>query len=419
MSEPTVNWNWWLCKTSNLGQIALLNSSHDKQLQLMLNQGGSAKFWMNLEDEKSYSIENHITSVVCYRNNKAKWSGEIFETEEICANTNEAKINVTVLGWFELLNKRSIHTGNEWYEMAIKASGRTIIRYPIEEHEKELEEIQKQYEAVVAENFYTPIATESAQQLFYSNTPMASIMNDLIIRANIDSPTGITIGEVAPTNSINLTLQQFQNVGEEITKITALESGPDFAIDPLTRKFSTYRNKFYENNEGLAGLGRNRGAGVRFTFPGNCISVNRKRMGTKTQNRTEAIGVYSVGKAESVSSVQENGLFEGSDSLPEVVNTNILNAYANVETDTLEKPFTMVTFNPKSIAASDIPVSAVPKPFEDYEIGDIVYTTVNKGRFKLGAEKVPQSTRVFGMTVNIEDSGAEVVNGIQTNYSSL
>lgn len=419
MSELSVSWNWWLCKTSNLGQIALLNSAHDKQLQLMLNQGGSARFWMNLEDEKSYDIENHKTSILCYRNGKAKWSGEVFETEEICTNTNEAKINVTVLGWFELLNKRLIHTGYEWYEMAIKASGRTIVRYPIAEHEKELEEIQKQYEAVVAEKFYIPVATESAQQLFYSNIPMASIMNDLIIRANIDFPTGITIGEVAPTNSINLTLQQFQNVGEEITKITALESGPDFAIDPLTRKFSTYRNKFYENNEGLAGLGRNRGAGVRFTFPGNCLSANRKMMGTKTQNRTEAVGIYSIGKAESISSIQENGLFELSDSLPEVVNTNILNAYANVETDTLEQPFTIITFNPKSVSASDIPVSAVPRSFEDYEIGDIVYATVNKGRFKLGTEKIPQATRVFGMTVAVEDSGTESITGIQTNYSSL
>jgi hypothetical protein len=413
MSSPNVKYDWWLCKTKGLEQITQLSSAHDKQLQLALDQGGTGTFWLHIEDKKTAYIEEHKTSVLVYRNKNPIWSGEIFDCLENVDNNNNFTLQVTVLGWFELLNKRMIHTGYEWKEMAVKASGRTIIKYLPSEHEKELEQIQKQYEAVLAEGFYKEVATESAQQLFYHETPLAEVINDLIIRANIDVPTGITIGEIAPTNSINQTFQQFQNVGEAIMKLVNLESGCDFHIDPVTRKFNTYRN---EIRGGIAGLGVDRGSKVRFTYPGNCVLANRSSKGTKTQNRTEAIGQYSVGKEESIQSIEENGLFEAQDSLPEVVNQNILNAYAAIETLTLEQPFKVLTFNPRAVNNSQS--YAVPRPFEDYEIGDIVYAVVNKGpRFKVGFP-TPQAVRIFGFNINDEDSGTEKITGIQTTYQS-
>lgn len=411
MTSPS--WNWYVCKTSNLSRIAdITNNAHSKKLQLMLNKGGTGTCWFHIEDKKTIYIEEHKTSIVTYRDNKAVWSGEIFDCEENIDNQNNFVLSVTALGWFEILNRRKVHTGYEWKEMAIKASGRSIKIYPSEEHEKELEEIQKQYEEVIAEKFYIPVATESAEQLFYSNVPMAEIANDLIIRANIDSPTLITVGDIAPTNSINITIQQFQNVGEEITKLTAIESGFDFEIDPLTRKFNTYRE---EIKGGIAGKGVDRGSGIRFTYPGNCVLANRKSEGTKTQNRTEAIGQYGVGKSEGVQSREENGLFEGTVNAPEVTNTNILIALATVETLTLEQPFKIVTFNPRVVNNSES--FSVPRPYIDYEIGDIVYTVINKGpRFKIGL-KNPQPVRIYGFTIAPEDSGVERVTGIQTVYS--
>lgn len=412
MTEVNVQYDWWLCKTANLEQITQLNSSHGKNLQLMLNQGGTGKCWLHIEDPKTIYVEEHKTSIICYRNKKAIWSGEIFDCEENVDNNSNFVLQITALGWFEILNRRLVHTGYEWKEMAVKASGRTIARYPAAEHEKELEVIQTQYEAVTAEGFYTPVATESAQQLYYANVPMAVIANDLLIRANIDSPTKITVGEVAPTNSLNTTIQQFANVGEQITKLTAIESGFDFNIDPLTRKFNTYRNTI---RGGIAGLGRDRGPGVRFTYPGNCVLASRKAEGMKTQNRTEAVGQYGVGKAESVQSIDENGLFETVDSLPEVTNTNILIAYASIETLTLEQPFKILTFNPRAVNNSQS--YSVPRPFEDYEIGDIGYAVVNKGpRFQVGL-KTPQPVRIFGFNVADEDIGTEKITGLQTTYS--
>lgn len=395
-----------------MSQITEITGAHQKLFQLMLNHSGTFTNWMHLEDSNTQYIEEHKTCYVVYRNSVPIWSAPIYQCIENADNNLNATLNITAMGWFELLNKRIVHTGYEWKEMAIKASGRTIISRPIAEHEKESEEIETLYNDVISEGFYVPIATESAQQLFYANIPMAEIANDLIIRANIDVPTGITIGLVAPTNSINLTIQQFSNVGEQITKLTSIESGFDFDIDPLTKKFNTYRDIV---RAGVTGKGVDRGSKIRFTYPGNCVLVSRSSDGTKTQNRTEAIGEYSIGKSESTQSINENGLFEDTVSAPEVVNLNILNAYAAVETIYLEQPFKIITFNPRAV--TDLKSHAVPRPFEDYEIGDIVYAVVQKGpRFQIGL-KNPQPVRVYGFNLELSDNNVENVTRIQTVYS--
>lgn len=388
---PAVQWNWWLCKSSNLGQIAELTSAHSKNLQLMLNQPGKATFWLHLEDERTKYVEELKTCVVCYRNGKAIFSGPVFECVENADNTSNATLQVTAMGWFELLNHRIVHTGREWEEMLSK-SGES----------------------------YTPVATESALQLYYGRLvepfgiPRNEIAVDLINRANIDVPTGITIGLNPEVSSLNYTVPQFHPVGELISQLTSIENSFDFKIDPLTRKFNIYYNQIKENST-IYGLGQDRGQGIRFTYPGNCIIINRSAYGTKTQNRTEAQGQYGVEKGESLSSISENGLFEKSESLTDVVNIDILIAYANIQTLTLEQPFKIITFNPRSV--NDSESHAVPRPFEDYDIGDIVYATFKKGpRFVVGYPN-PQPVRIFGLNLEIDDTGREKITQIQTVYS--
>jgi hypothetical protein len=412
MMIPTVEHNWVLAKTSNLEPIKQLTGAHDKRILPFLNQPGTATTWLHLLDPDCELIEEHKTSLICYRNERAIWSGEIFDCEEI-SEANTDQLQITAMGWFQLLNERIVHTGLEWEQMVVTRSGRNIIRYPTES--KEVEEIEKQYEETVASGFYTPLATESALSLFYNNKPFSEIARDLIERANIDVPTGVTMGLVPPMNSINLTVPQFHPVGELLTQLTSIESGFDFNIDPLTRKFNIYWNTI---RGGITGLGQDRGAGVRFTYPGNCTKVSRKRLGTKTQNRTEAVGQLGVGKAESIQSINENGLFEKSENLSDVVNENILTAFAEIQTLTLEKPFTIITFQPKSVGPGDVPISEVPRPFEDYELGDIVYSVIEKGnRFRVGMEN-PQPIRIYGFSLEITDEGQEKISNLQTTYTS-
>lgn len=412
MSETSVVWNWWLCKTSNLGQIAELTSAHSKQLQLMLNQPGSATFWLHLEDDRTKYVEEHKTCIVCYRNGKAIWSGPVYKCVENADTTGNATLQVTAMGWFELFNRRDVHTGEEWEKMAVRFSGRTP--------SSEATVLAAEYKAVIEEEKYTPVAMESSLQLYYGKLkepfgiPRNEIAVDLINRANIDVPTGVTIGTNPTCRSLNYTVPQFHPVGELISQLTSIESSFDFNIDPLTRKFNIYFNEIRPHST-IYGLGQDRGQGVRFTYPGNCVLVNRSSDGLRTQNRTEAVGPYGVGKAESITSISENGLFEKNETLTDVVNIDVLRAYANIQTSTLEQPFKILTFNPRAVNNSES--YSVPRPFEDYEIGDIVYTTIKKGpRFVVGIPN-PQPVRIFGLAVNIEDSGVEKITNIQTVYS--
>ena len=168
---------------------------------------------------------------------------------------------------------------------------------------------------------------------------------------------------------------------------------------------------------GIAGKGINRGTRIRFTFPGNCTAVGRSSAGTKMQNRTEAVGVYAVGKAESVESINKyKMLFEGEVSAPEQVVLPYLVAYASAETVTLENPFRILTFTPRSVTNSKS--FSVPKPFEDYEIGDVVYCKIKKGkRLVVGIPNL-QPVRIYTMIINIEETGTEKITGIQTTYES-
>lgn len=382
----SVDYRFWLVRSSDLGQIAdLTTNTHNKDLQLALNQGGTFNCNMNLLDDKCIYVEEHKTAFIIYRNQRDIWSGPVFDcVEESDASSDSLKI--TAMGWFELFNKRILHTGEEFEKMIAKSK-----------------------------STYVPLGEESSQELVYANKPMSFIAADLINRANIDVPTGVTLGEVPETNSINLRLQQFESIGQQLTKLTAIESGFDFEIDPLTKKFNMYYN---EIRGGIVGKGIDRGSRVRFTYPGNCSKAVRTSRGTKTQNRTEVIGTYGVGKDEEITSIQENGLFENSVSLSDVVNENILIAYAVSETLTLAYPFKVITFQPKSLSEIDNKTPTVPRPFEDYEIGDIGYTIIKKGkRFQVGLQN-PQPVRLFSFNIGVDDNARETISNIQTTYTS-
>ena len=390
MSELSVQWNWWLVKTSNLEQITELTGAHNKKLQLVLNQAGTATCWLDLLDENTKYIEEMKTSIICYRNGIPIFGGPIYKCIET-SDASSSQLQITIFGWFKLLEKRIVHTGAEW-EAILIASGKS----------------------------YTPLATESALQLFYSiekGATFTTIAADLINRANIDVSTGITLGAIPATNALNFTIPQFHPIGELITQLTTIESGFDFKIEPTTRVMNMYYNMV---KAGTVGLGIDRGTGTIFTYPGNCKKAERSADGGKLQNRSEVIGqLNNIGKYPpgNTPSIEEYGLFEASESLSDVVNTDILIAYAGIQVATLERPLKIITLYPKPIGPNDVSTTSVPRPFEDYELGDIVYTTIEKGpRFIVGTV-TPQPVRIFAMNIEIDDNGVERIENLQTTYT--
>lgn len=404
---PVVDWKVWLVNASNFAQIQdLTESLHDKKLSLQLNSSGKATGWMNLLDPLSSLIVEHQTALLFYRNGMPVWSGPIMQTGDDSTDKSD-RVSITAMGWFQLLMQRILHTGAEFQTML--ANFRAGLSY---------------VPGIGTRGGYTPgfyigdyagIGTESATQLVYSNKAMGAIAVDLLTRANIDIPTGIQLGALQSTNSINLTLQQFQNVGQQILRLANLESGFDFDIDPLTRYFNVYNQQI---KSGISGKGIDRGQGVLFTYPGNCISAGRSRDGTRTANRVEATGQYGIGRADDVQSQGSNGLFEANESLSDVVETNTLIAFANAEVAVRKNPWQVVKFTPRSVIADDVVAHGVPQPFADYAVGDVVYATINRGpRLQIGINN-PQPVRIYGFDVDITDDGVEKVSSIQTQYTA-
>lgn len=390
---PFVDWRFWLVNASNLSQIADITSIlKSKQLVLQLNSAGKLTGQMNLLQPITASIVEHQTAIIAYRNGTPVWSGPIFTTKE-SSNATSDILTITAMGWFQILNQRIIHTGAE-------------------------------FQAMKGTQPYSGIGTESATQIVYAAQQMRAIAHDLLLRANIDVPTSMSVGLAPNTNAVNLTLQQFQPVGQQILRLANVESGFDFDVDPITRALNVYYQTVVA---GVTGKGVDRGRGILFTYPGNCSDAERDKDGTHTANRYEAIGQnVGVGRADDLVSQQQNGLFEDQGSLSDVVDNNILIAYANAEIVVRAQPWTVITVTPRpASAAIDTPtaaqygtkIGAVPQPFQDYGIGDIVYAVIRRGpRMQIGVQ-TPQALRVFGFTISIDDSGIERVSGLQTTYS--
>lgn len=408
----TVEHRFFLCDASppnfSMDQIAELKV-YSRQYQLQLNAWGTVSCWSHLLDPNSALVVNHQTALRCDRDNEPIWSGPIYKTNETTAATSgsqsgQDQLQITAIGWLQQLNMRLVHTGAEFTDMLAAPNG----------------------VAWQAENgTYTSPAVDEATTLSYSATTNPAITDaviifDLLDRANIDAPTGITRGNVygSPVQR-NLTLQRLQNVWQQIDQLVNVESGCDVYVDPVTLQMHLFGPGASPSPTIANGMGVDRGQGTLFSLPGNCVNATRSRDGTQTANRDYAIGQYGVGRADSITSQQQNGLFESSDQLSEVVDENILIAYANVEITVRQYPWTIIGFTPRAVSIDDESAPGVPIPFTDYFLGDIVYSRVDRGSMQVGTSEVPQATRVFGFTASVDDNGIERLSSIATTYQGL
>lgn len=189
------------------------------------------------------------------------------------------------------------------------------------------------------------------------------------------------------------------NVGQEIQNLSEIEAGFDYSIDVQDRKLNMYsfigeeKDVFWGYNTGQNNLAQ--------------ISKN-------TDASTVVNNMYVTGKNVTALAVddfsQSNyGIFAESESISDVSDDLIVEAFANAEVAIRSEPRQTVNFVPLGSGPSYI-----PQPFTDYNIGDIVKVSADKGRLKLQNKKV----RIFAMNISIDNNGVEKVSSIQTAYSS-
>lgn len=219
------------------------------------------------------------------------------------------------------------------------------------------------------------------------------------------TPTPITIGDVTPSQNRDITYDQGTKHGSAIETLVNMEAGFDWHIDPLTREFSV----FYENIKGtIYGRGTNN-TSVEFAYGWGSKNVAQLDISTNSSvmaNRINAKGKYTTGVAYDTDSVMSYGLFEDTLTLSDVSDADILVAYAGAETAYRLQPFKTYTFTPFPYDGS----KRIPRVFDDYDIGDIVYLTA-----KYGAMSVErQAVRVFGVSIDIDNEGNEKIGEIKT-----
>lgn len=400
---PAANWEWYLAQPiyntdgsfNSFERLGLMDGIHGRKITPALNASESAGFSMHLLDPLASLVVPIQTCVVAYRNGALRWSGPVWTLDEN-AGEGQNTMAVTCTGWFTLLKYRILRCG-------ALGAGAPITGLPL-------------YGGV------GPTATMTATSHTYNMVDPSAIAQDLLLRTNFEYPTGITLGNFpANPNSIqwNQTYQVYQNIGTAIQTLANLESGFDFRVDPATLQFNTYYNRV-KSTLGVYGRGQDRPNAV-FGYkwgPENLKQLRRTTDPSQIANMFVSLGQYGAGLVPVPASILQNGLFEVQQSLSDVVSQTILDAYAAAEAFIRAYPMQIYSFSPMAVHSSE--AGNVPQPFDDYDVGDMVYLGANYGRLQLpqGGGTSGQVVRIYGFEVDIDDEGNETVSNVQTTYQT-
>lgn len=339
-----------LARSSDMSRIGELVQARGRSLQLALNKAGAFSCTLPLDDELTDYVGEVETCIVISRDGETIWSGPVWGlTETISAST--ASLQINAVGWQQILDKR-----------------------------------------VVRPNW------NQGQPITYVDTDAGAIALDLLTRSNLDaigvgSPQFIFPGTAEITQPRTRTYQPFSSILAALNELTDIESGFDMSVDPDTRELNIY-TKIGETKD------------VVFELPGSVSSVNRT---TDSGRIINFITAYSSGGSWSesdIESVSRLGLFEEAQSLSDVLNVNILAAFAAGEILVRSRPLRIITFVPMP---ESIEQPYWPRVFRDFNIGDTVMLSAHHGRVQFDR----QLLRAFTMTVNFPETGGAAVSSFQ------
>lgn len=214
----------------------------------------------------------------------------------------------------------------------------------------------------------------------------------------------IVMGSVDVSLPRTVKFDKRSKIGDAIEKLSTVEAGFDFSVDPETRELDVH----YGNVAGtINGLGENK-EGLIFAYnfgPRNIRSLRTPSNASDLVNKTNAVGQYSVGTAFDEGSIEAYGLFESTVSLSDVTDVDVLVGYAGAETAYKLQPFQTYEFEPLNDAAD-----STFSPFDDFSLGDIGYLCAQKGDIVIDFQPV----RLFGFSIDIDENGNERVSNVRT-----
>ncbi len=360
--EYLIGWEQQM-NPENFVRIGELTQASNRNVQLQLNRPGGASFDIPLVDPIAEEIKPQETCILAYRDNQIRWSGPVWGLQEQAAAGRES-MTVNAMGWLELAKHRLTDYKTSFSNQSDYAIARSLLM----------------------------AATRRFPFPFIFEIPLEA--------------------GVARTR----TAEKYANVGSIIEELSEIENGFDYEV-----VYDTTRNtivwKFYRR----IGIDK---PDIHFAYnwgPDNLTSISRSFDSARLANHVTATGRYAQAFAppdtanplNSIHSAaqEQYGLFEEQAALSEVVDTNILLAYAGAEVLYREHPIQTFDFAPKAV--SDANDGMIPQLFTDYNLGDTIRLTAKKGRMDFTAQPV----RIFGASIGIDNEGNENISQIRTQAS--
>lgn len=345
-----IPWRFFLANSKDMSIIGQCRRGHDRRLSVDMNKGGSASLWLPINDKLGAFAVPWRSCIIAQRGDEWMWSGPV-QTRN--TSVSQGRVTITAVGWFERLMRR-----------------------------------------------YTDVP------LSFANQDAGTIAFALLAAANNKSDTRIRPGNWLPTQLRTLNYPIDANVGQEIQNLAELESGYDWYIDPITRQLVLVPRKGVDLPD------------VKWTLivdddhphrnQGNLLDGSEILDGTQQVNDETVRGKFSSGHATDDDSIYDYDLLEDRKTLSDVVDKDILNAYANEEIVYRALPRTTYAIMPRSADEA-----SVPRLFEDFQIGDTNYLTLKRGIINVE----DQAIRIFGADIAIDDAGVEKITRLTTNLS--
>ena len=346
-------WKFLLADSDNMEVVAdITHLARNKALTLSHNRSGNCTFQLPLTVDILNHTKTNNKCVICMKNNVVVWSGPIW-TRSI--DLDQQKVDISSVGWFELLMSRFLWTG-------------TIPDY-------------------------------SAGQ------PDGTIAALLLKNANADTyPTYIAMDTYSTDNVRKIKYEIFQSIGEEIINLSDMEAGFDIYMDPVTRELTLKSSSDYEERTEIP-FGMNHGVN-------NVSNIIIEENGGEMRNRISVVGGdNTVWTYNDTTSQALNGIMHEIVQVTETTDSDVLQAIAN--SYGAIKSNGLISYD---ISLKPQGESNPYELFEDYNIGDRIYVTAQK---QIEGETLvfTQEPRIFGATINIDENGVERVSSLQTTFS--
>ncbi len=326
-------------------------------LSLQLNRGGTFSFTLPMNNDWVNDLNPVEHCIIVQRNDTVIWSGMVWTKDE---SFNDGKVNVSCVGWQEILHKRLYAVDGPYYNNTPKA------------------------------------------KLTYTGN-MGTLIQNLVTAANENFDTGISVvggSNTCHQNIANYVVEVFANIGDTIIQLSEIESGPDLTIDPATKELNIKDSSQFVRSDVVFGFN---------TATANVKAFNRTYDASTMANQYFILGAIAPGQAHTPNAVilaTENMLLQDQISLTDIGDEFILGAISNAELAVNQHPRVLYNFTPINTDNAVL--------FDDYNIGDQVTISATRDQLQV----MDQDVRVFAAQIDLDPNGNEMVNSIQTTYQS-